>query len=199
MRALIICTACLVANPAAAEMILAEFGWDQPEPVSLPGEYRFRAGNSGLGLPCPESCAIWTADVSTFPYNDTADSDLLAKLNNNLTAINTGGPRVAFHNAGQNINAINPMLTDSFPFSRVWIDSTNSDPDGTHWDAYVPQLGVGLFGYTITRAERTITALGQTVAFYGETVDGTDPPLPEPGSWFLLLVGCAHLVGRRRR
>jgi hypothetical protein len=56
--------------------------------------------------------------------------------------------------------------------------------------AYVPENGPGLYGYTLTRIDRTITAEAQTIYFYGEAI-------PEPATCMLMLFAAsAHLCAR---
>ena len=180
MKRLILTFALLfVVSPAQGEMLLAEFGWNQPLPVTTPARYEFIARQSLTVSPS----ASLVADVTAFGTTPV-DAATVAEFNDMLAG-SDGSQRVVYlSNAGQT------PPRNNISFNAIW--NTLEPPPGFHYDAHVPRLGSALFGYRITRMEHAITAQGQTVYFYGTVI-------PEPATCVLMLVGGVILIASRVR
>jgi hypothetical protein len=166
----------LVPLPAqAGTILLAEFEWRQPEPITLPADYGFVVENIQHQPP-----AVWFAVVDQWPFNETASPALVERFN----AITTNNPsnhrELRMHNDFQPINEFNRV-----PFDQIWGPVNEG---GWRAEAFVPlvapqPLYSGLWGYIVTGLDRTITTEGQLVRVYGH-------PIPEPAAWLLVLFGC---------
>ena len=182
----------------ALDPLLVQFGWSQPNSVTLPATY-VAIVNS----------ASWSAsnsnDINAFPTTQSATSGAILNWNQQcaagtfcLVGFSNGGQQPFSSSADQDLDRIlgGP--------NRLWADGWdgNSQPfpsgfTGTfHAATYVPQKGNGhqaLYGYKITAVEREITSTTQTIRLYG-----VDAPIPEPSTLLLMLLGLgAHLSIRR--
>jgi hypothetical protein len=182
----------LTAIPAQAEMLLAEIGWNQPDPISFPATF-----NLTVVDPIPNNQAsITTALTSpdqTMAMTLEDQPSSMELFNRVLARLSNPGVRAYITNDGQ---IIAPPFGHA-PFDAIWFP--DSDPnDGFHAVAHVPPsidppfFGLGLFPYSITSVKQVVTPVGQTVYFYGGFI-------PEPSTALLWLIGLLHLSVRRRR
>jgi hypothetical protein len=165
-----------IATPAAAESLLLELGWENPEPVTLPARYTFAIGNLG------GNGAVWHEDISSLPDQSVASSQLVERFNQQLTGFEWGPldslyPVVSLSVAIQAPEL--PRICTSCYWSRLVANLDDSGKTGPEWAAFaesvgwnvnleVPLLGQGLLGYEITSIEREVTAAEQTVRIFGQ-------------------------------
>jgi hypothetical protein len=183
MRAALLIVACLVASPVSAEFLLVEYGWQQPEPITLPATYTFSMESQALMDIRPNGFVGWPL-VFTEPGTVTTDADFLAVMNRVLTAEVNDNVRIGLGNDGQYYDA---MPGDNFPFGIAWHNWPQPFSDrGLFAAAHVPnprgnQYPWGLQGYWLTRVDRTVTDTGaQYIRFYGIVI-------PEPASAVTLI------------
>jgi hypothetical protein len=187
---------CLVCaeKALALDPLLVEFGWSQPDPVTLPAIY-----TAGVNFTPWDTSQ--TNSITAFPTNQFGVAESVVGWNQRCTLGTFCA--VGFSNDGQQPS---PFISEydldnvlGGP-NRLWADGWdgNTQPFMNHtgtWHAatYVLQKGNGnqaLFGYHITAVEREITAITQTIRLYG-----VDAPVPEPATLVLALLGfCAHLT-----
>ena len=207
----------LAATPARAETLLAEIGWNQPDPITLPASFvpsrPVRAPASiTSSIYTPEQLEVITIDdyfeVRDFPHNIEGgvgistsltspdqnevmtiidDPFSIARFNSVLAVSSSTLRRAYITNDGQ---IINPPFGHS-PFDAIWGQDTDPN-DGYHPAAYVPRLGNGLQGYWLSSVKQVVTPAGQTVYFYGGLI-------PEPSTWLLMLLGGLHVSTRSCR
>jgi hypothetical protein len=183
-----------VAAPIQAEMLLAEIGWNQPEPITLPAVFSLRVVDAmtdnqasiGTQLTSPDqTMAMTLIDQNEHPGT-------IAQFNLVLTRTPNTIRRAYITNDGQPINEFGFNS-----FDGIWFPDFDPD-DGYHAMAHVepaidpPYTGLGLFGYWITSVEQVVTPAGQTVYFYGTFI-------PEPSAASLVSIGLIHFFSVRRR
>ena len=200
-RYLLVVAICLIGSDRALALdpLLVEFGWSQPNPVTLPATYITRATSFSWD-------AGMTNNITQYPTTQFAFPLAVSEWNQYCTLGMACG--VGFSNGGQQpaqfISDFNLDRVLGGP-NQLWADGWdgNVQPFTNHtgiWHAatYVPQKGNGnqaLFGYQITAVEREITATTQTIRLYG-----VDAPVPEPSACVLALLGfLTHLSGRSPR
>jgi hypothetical protein len=181
----------LTAIPANAEMLLAEIGWNQPDPVTLPALFSLRVVDPMSGNEVSIGSQLTSPDQTmAMTLIDQPDSILL--FNRVLARTSNPGVRVYITNDGQ---IIAPPFGHG-PFDAIWFP--DSDPnDGFHAMAHVPptltpHFGLGLYGYLVTSVKQVVTPAEQTVFFNGIVI-------PEPASWLLALLACVWHVNKRCR
>lgn len=183
----------------ALDPLLVEFGWSQPNPVTLPANYIAAINGAYDWANVPNT-------ITAYPTTQFADSDAINFWNQTCAAGTSCG--IGFANGRQQPSPFSAAyLLDNIlggP-NQVWADGWdgNAQPFSNHtgtWHAatYVPQKGNGnqaLYGYLITAVEREVTATTQTLRLYG-----VNAPVPEPSTIFLVTISClAHTTARRRR
>jgi hypothetical protein len=198
LRCSVVLVSCLFfcETALALDPLLVEFGWSQPNPVTLPANYTALLGST----PWDTS---QTDIITGFPTTQFGVADSVAFWNQRCTYGTACS--VGFSNGGQQPTQfiaqfdLDKVLGGP---NRLWADGWdgNAQPfvghTGTWHDAtYVPQKGNGnqaLYGYQITAVEREVTATTQTIRLYG-----VNSPVPEPSTFVLGLFGfLAHLSGR---
>ena len=173
----------LLASAARAEtMLLAEFKWSQPDPVTLPTEYIVQAPSPTYpAWPSYE----WRETVTSFPHTSTAPPEVLPILQQGFTY----GPYVILWNSPQQsaygVGGCATCKFDRLINNPEWAERVAAD--GWDVDLHVPQLGNALWGYDITEVERFVTADAQTIRLYGAAL-----PVPEPAAWLIVLCGFVH-------
>ena len=195
-RYLLVVAICLIGSDRALALdpLLVEFGWSQPDPVTLPATYV-----ASVGFTSWNGIGDSTNVISAYPTAQSAGQLAIDFWNQRCTlgtacfvGFANGGrqpsPFGASYNLDQVLGGPNQLWADGWdgnpqPFvnhSGVW-----------HAATYVPQKGNGnqaLFGYLITAVEREVTATTQTIRLYG-----VDAPVPEPSTLLLALLGlCAY-------
>ena len=176
----------LAAAPARAEMLLAEIGWEQPDPITLPASFLMRVVDPMSGNQASISTSLTSPDQTMAMTLEDQPSSM-ALFNQVLTSNNNTLRRAYISNDGQ---IINPPFGHS-PFDAIW--GVDPDPnDDYNPKAHVPQIGNGLFGYWITSVKQVVTPAGQTVYFYGTFI-------PEPSTALLMFFGCCLHVCLNRR
>jgi hypothetical protein len=177
----------------ALDPLLVEFGWSQPDPVTLPANYTASVNST------PWNGAFGGQIISQYPTNEFAGPFAIDFWNQSCSFGTACG--IAFANGGQQPAQLGgPYNLDQVlggP-NQSWADGWdgNTQPFVNHtgiWHTatYVPQKGNGnqaLFGYQITAVEREVTATTQTIRLYG-----VDAPVPEPSTLVLALLGCAAI------
>ena len=182
MRSLAVCVLFVVTTPATASSLLIELTYSNaPNPAIVPGTYSWQAARPSDQIPDTERGFNWSELVldNTFRV-DEAPPALLALINRELTT----GYQV--ETKMFNATVTDPNCTGYGCALEVLLGS-----NGTSWSptpvqlggwlsfAHVHKKGVALEGYTIDRAERTITPLAQTIRLYGVAV-------PEPATPVLI-------------
>jgi hypothetical protein len=183
----------------ALDPLLVEFGWSQPNPVTLPANYTASVGSTpwnGVGF----------NTITQYPTTDFAGQNAIAFWNQSCTF---GTPcSVGFANGGQQPNQFAAQFDLDVVLggpNRLWADGWdgNAQPFTNHtgtWFAatYVPQKGnsnQALFGYQITAVERDVTATTQSLRLYG-----INAPVPEPSTTILMILSSlAHITARPRQ
>jgi hypothetical protein len=192
--AVLFLTVALGTAPAQAEMLLAEIGWNQPDPITVPAFFDFTVvdpmpnyqASITTGLTSPDQ----TMAMTLIDQNDHPGS--IALFNRVLAHTSNPGVRAYIANDGQ---IIAPPFGHG-PFDAIWFP--DSDPnDGFHAMAHVPptltpHFGLGLHGYWLTSVKQVVTPIGQTVYFYGIVI-------PEPSTGLLALLACMWHLNRRCR
>lgn len=174
----------LPLSAQAGTIPLARFEWSQPEPVSLPAEYR---AVLTMYTPGHES-ELWKETVTEFPYHSEASQEIVSEFNRLLYLDDNG--ELQFINGGQNIGICG--WCQLFWSIGEGADRFLAEKAAAGWDAemFVPRVGSHLDGYLITGIERTVTADSQTITFSGI-------PIPEPAC--LVLVLCGLVIQWRMR
>ena len=188
---LISCFAC-AQTAVALDPLLVEFGWSQPDPVTLPANYTALV-NSNSWDPFQNNT------ITQYPTTQFAVSGAVLFWNQACTygtacfvGFANGGQQPSAFGAEYNLDKVlggpNQLWADG------WDGNTQPFTNQTgvwHAATYVPQKGNGnqaLFGYLITAVEREVTATTQTIRLYG-----VDAPVPEPSTLLLALLGlCAY-------
>lgn len=183
----------------AIDPLLVEFGWSQPNPVTLPANYITLVGG-----------ADWDSsnsnNVTGYPTTQFADAGAVSYWNFRCTSGAACG--VEFSNGGQQPFQFGGQANLDQILggpNHLWVDGWDGNPQpymssvGTwHAATYVPQIGgpnQALLGYLISAVQREITVTTQTIRIYGVTA-----PVPEPSSCLLVLLGCGiHFSGRYPR
>lgn len=185
----------LAANSARAEMLLVEFGWTQPDPVTLPANYVVLvSGGSGWHDAGPIS--QYPTTMQATPAIVNLWNERCARGSSCSVDFSNGGQQ-PFDPPGGSSNIDYILGGNNRLWADGWIDGAPVAGNG-QWIAatHVPQKGNGnqaLWGYEVTRIERIVTADSQFVRIYGINV-------PEPATWLLILFACAiHLSGRYLR
>jgi hypothetical protein len=192
----VVCCFLCAQTAFALDPLLVEFGWSQPNPVTLPANYITLVDSSDWDSSNSNT-------ITVYPTTQFADSFAVSYWNKNCADGSSCG--IQLSNGGQ----------EPFQFggqanldqilggpNRLWADGWDGNPQpypnsvgAWHAATYVPQLGgpnKALFGYLITAVERQITPDTETIRVYG-----VNAPVPEPSSWLLgLLGGVIHLSGR---
>lgn len=176
---------CLVGVEARGEMLLVEVRWEHANPVTLPASFGFNAGGYSMnGFGSPE---IQQGYVTSYPVEQSADPATLHHWNTRRPIDDFDAYVSEWRNGDFGYNS--QQSSWQIPSDKThWSDGRmiNSPPlisVGT-WTVtpHAPQLGRGLEGYWLSRAERIIDADGQTVSFYGF-------PVPEPATGIMVAIG----------
>jgi hypothetical protein len=190
-RIVLFLSALLKCRSAQAEMLLAEIGWNQPDPITLPAFFDFTVVDPMPGNQASITTALTSPD-QTMAMTVIDQPGSMVLFNRILAQTTNPGARVYIAIDGQ---IIAPPFGHA-PFDAIWFP--DSDPnDGFHAIAHVPptltpHFGLGLYGYLLTSVKQVVTPVGQTVFFNGIVI-------PEPSSWLIALLGCVWHVNRRCR
>jgi hypothetical protein len=187
-------TIALGTAPAHAEMLLAEIGWNQPDPITVPAFFDFTVVDPMPNYQASISTGLTSLDqtmaMTLIDQNDNPGS--IAQFNRVLTRTPNTIRRAYITNDGQPINQFGFNS-----FDGIWFPDFDPD-DGYNAMAHVepaidpPYTGLGLFGYWITSVKQVVTPAGQTVYFYGSFI-------PEPSAASLAWIGLIHFFSVRRR
>lgn len=175
----------------AGTILLAEFEFSQPEPITPPADYSFTLNNNSL----VDKVLFWPVTVDAFPLTELASPEMVATFNALVTNSPNNIRRVSLVNDGQAINEFGSM-----PFDNIWFPDADPD-DNWRAEAFVPhvpdpardpldRLYTGLWGYWIDEVERVITADSQLVRFRGHVI-------PEPATWLFVLLCVAWHLSKR--
>jgi hypothetical protein len=183
----------------ALDPLLVEFGWSQPNPVTLPANYSASVNST------PWNGVFGGQIISQYPTTEFAGPFAIDFWNQSCTF--GTACFVGFANGGQQPSQfgsdynLDKVLGGP---NQLWADGWdgNAQPFVNHtgiWHAatYVPQIGNGnqaLYGYIITAVERDVTSTTQTIRLYGIV-----NPLPEPSTLVLAILVCFCHLSRRAR
>jgi hypothetical protein len=182
---LVFCSLCS-ETALALDPLLVEFGWSQPDPVTLPASYVAGVNNTSWNFVPPPQI------ISQYPTTEFAGANAVNFWNQscgyNLCT-------VSFSNGGQHYHTTIPDTELDYllgGLNHIWADGWDghSTPFGDNLPpAYTGTWHAATYVYTITAVEREVTATTQTIRLYG-----FETWVPEPSTCLLALLGLfAHL------
>ena len=199
-RTILLAVACLAAcgelsrtaTPAGATpILLAEFTWSQPDPVTLPDFYTIFTRRFG-----DELTGGWSETITQ--YGSTwAPPVKVAAINVVMTLTTDRSIGITPYNGGQSPDLgygcatcyVHRLIGDE---REEWLQLATEK--GWAASLYVPVKLTHfspLWGYEFTDIERVVTPQAQTIRLYGISI-------PEPTAGLLLLLGVVHVSTRFR-
>jgi hypothetical protein len=139
----------------------------------------------------PPSSSVFGAVLTGSPSTSTAINDVFTFTILGGPALTDAQVSTILLNDTQNVNFSSILLDSTFAFTK-----TSSDPNPETWALLNPvTLGTGTHTISVLG-----TLLGETGSYSG-TINVQVAPVPEPGTWAMMLLGfgAIGLMIRRRR
>ena len=139
----------------------------------------------------PPSSSVFGANLTGSPSTSTAIDDVFTFTIQGSAALTNAQISTILLNDTQNVTFSSILLDSTFAFSK-----TSDDPNPESWALLNPvTLGVGTHTISVLG-----TLLGETGSYSG-TINVQVAPVPEPGTWAMMLLGfgAMGLMIRRQR